>query len=147
RLMREMQAAQFHLAIVADEYGDIAGVITLEDCLEELVGEIVDEYDTDRADIEELPTGELIVAGTTNIDDLNDRLSVDLPNEDFDSVGGFIFSSLERVPEPGDVVEFEGHRFITELVEGRRVRRVRVEVPAGVVADTDESGEDADGSD
>ncbi|MGA1723452.1 MAG: hemolysin family protein, partial [Ilumatobacteraceae bacterium] len=147
RLMREMQASKFHLAIVADEYGDIAGVITLEDCLEELVGEIVDEYDTDRADIEELPTGELIVAGKTNIDDLNDRLSVDLPNEDFDSVGGFIFSSLERVPEPGDVVEFEGHRFITELVEGRRVRRVRVEVPAGVVADTDESGEDADGSD
>ncbi|MGA1061278.1 MAG: transporter associated domain-containing protein [Ilumatobacteraceae bacterium] len=119
----------------------------MEDCLEELVGEIVDEYDTDRADIEELPTGELIVAGKTNIDDLNDRLSVDLPNEDFDSVGGFIFSSLERVPEPGDVVEFEGHRFITELVEGRRVRRVRVEVPAEVAADTDESGEDADGSD
>ena len=147
RLMREMQAAKFHLAIVADEYGDIAGVITLEDCLEELVGEIVDEYDTDRADIEELPSGELIVAGKTNIDDLNDRLTVDLPNEDFDSVGGFIFSSLERVPEPGDVVEFEGHRFITELVEGRRVRRVRVEVPADVAADTDESGEDANGDD
>ena len=147
RLMREMQASKFHLAIVADEYGDIAGVITLEDCLEELVGEIVDEYDTDRADIEELPSGELIVAGKTNIDDLNDRLSVDLPNEDFDSVGGFIFSSLERVPEPGDVVEFEGHRFITELVEGRRVRRVRVEVPAEVAADTDDTGEDADGSD
>ena len=105
----------------------------------------MDEYDTDRADIEELPSGELIVAGKTNIDDLNDRLAVDLPNEDFDSVGGFIFSSLERVPEPGDVVEFEGHRFITEVVEGRRVRRVRVEVPP--VADDDAVSEGADDGD
>jgi putative hemolysin len=127
RLMREMQAGKFHLAIVADEYGDVVGLVTLEDCLEELVGEIVDEYDTDEIDIERLADGVLSVDGGVNIDDLSDELGIELPNSDFDSVGGFLFSSLERVPEQGDAVEFGGYRFVAHAVEGRRVRRVLVE--------------------
>ena len=138
RLMRDMQAGKFHLAIVADEYGDIAGLITLEDCLEELVGEIVDEYDVDTVEIERLANGDLVVDGGINIEDLGDELGVELPNTDFDSVGGFIFSTLERVPEEGDAVEFAAHRFVVESVEGRRVRRVRIEVPPPV--------DDGDGS-
>ena len=138
RLMRDMQAGKFHLAIVADEYGDIAGLITLEDCLEELVGEIVDEYDVDTVEIERLANGDLVVDGGINIEDLGDELGVELPNTDFDSVGGFIFSTLERVPEEGDTVEFAAHRFVVESVEGRRVRRVRIEVPPPV--------DDGDGS-
>jgi CBS domain containing-hemolysin-like protein len=130
RLMRDMQAGKFHLAIVADEYGDVAGLITLEDCLEELVGEIVDEYDVDTVEIERLANGDLVVDGGMNIEDLGDELGVELPNSDFDSVGGFVFSTLERVPEEGDAVEFADHRFVVESVEGRRVRRVRIEVPA-----------------
>ncbi|MEY2975811.1 MAG: hypothetical protein RIR49_2231 [Actinomycetota bacterium] len=141
RLMRDMQAGKFHLAIVADEYGDIAGLITLEDCLEELVGEIVDEYDVDTVEIERLDNGDLVVDGGLNIEDLGDELGVELPNSDFDSVGGFIFSTLERVPEEGDTVEFAEHRFVVESVEGRRVRRVRI-VPPPPVDDTESPGDE-----
>ena len=126
RLMREMQDSKFHIAIVADEYGDIAGLVTLEDCLEELVGEIVDEYDAEEYDIERFDDGTLLVDGGLNIGDVADELGIDIPNEDFDSVGGFIFSALERVPEPGDAIDFEGFAFVVESVEGRRVRRVRI---------------------
>jgi putative hemolysin len=135
RLMREMQAGKFHLAIVVDEYGGIAGLITLEDCLEELVGEIVDEYDTEVATVERLPNGDYLVDGGTSIDDLNDLLDVRLPNEDWDTVAGFVFGTLEHVPDPGEVVEFGGWRFVTEEVEGRRIRRIRIVVRA--VHDTD----------
>lgn len=126
RLMREMQDSKFHIAIVADEYGDIAGLVTLEDCLEELVGEIVDEYDAEEHDIERFDDGTLLVDGGLNIGDVADELGIDIPNEDFDSVGGFVFSALERVPEPGDAINFEGFAFVVESVEGRRVRRVRI---------------------
>ena len=126
RLMREMQDSKFHIAIVADEYGDIAGLVTLEDCLEELVGEIVDEYDAEEHDIERFDDGTLLVDGGLNIGDVADELGIDIPNEDFDSVGGFVFSALERVPEPGDAINFEGFTFVVESVEGRRVRRVRI---------------------
>ena len=126
RLMREMQDSKFHIAIVADEYGDIAGLVTLEDCLEELVGEIVDEYDAEEHDIERFDDGTLLVDGGRNIGDVADELGIDIPNEDFDSVGGFVFSALERVPEPGDAIDFEGFAFVVESVEGRRVRRVRI---------------------
>ncbi len=126
RLMREMQDSKFHIAIVADEYGDIAGLVTLEDCLEELVGEIVDEYDAEEHDIERFGDGTLLVDGGLNIGDVADELGIDIPNEDFDSVGGFVFSALERVPEPGDAIDCEGFAFVVESVEGRRVRRVRI---------------------
>jgi putative hemolysin len=128
RLMREMQAGKFHLAIVADEYGGIAGLITLEDCLEELVGEIVDEYDIEELLVQRLPTGEYLVDGGLPVDELNELLDVELPKEEWESVGGFLFGTLEHVPEPGEAVEFEGWRFAAEEVDGRRIRSVRVSV-------------------
>jgi CBS domain containing-hemolysin-like protein len=136
RLMREMQAGKFHLAIVVDEYGGIAGLITLEDCLEELVGEIVDEYDTEVATVERLPNGDYLVDGGTSIDDLNDLLDVNLPNEDWDTIAGFVFGTLEHVPELGEAVEFAGWRFVTDEVEGRRIRRVRIVVGQGQDSDS-----------
>jgi CBS domain containing-hemolysin-like protein len=136
RLMREMQAGKFHLAIVVDEYGGIAGLITLEDCLEELVGEIVDEYDTEVATVERLPNGDYLVDGGTSIDDLNDLLHVNLPNEDWDTIAGFVFGTLEHVPELGEAVEFAGWRFVTEEVEGRRIRRIRIVVGQGRESDS-----------
>jgi CBS domain containing-hemolysin-like protein len=126
RLMREMQAGKFHLAIVADEYGDVAGLITLEDCLEELVGEIVDEYDTEGAQVEHVGNGEVIVDGGMSINELNDLLDGDLPDDDWDTVAGLVFSTLEHVPSPGEVLEFAGWHFTAEEVEGRRIRLVRV---------------------
>ncbi len=126
RLMREMQAGKFHLAIVADEYGDVAGLITLEDCLEELVGEIVDEYDTEDHSVEQLANGDYLVDGGMSIDELNELLDGNLPNDDWDTLGGLVFSTLEHVPTPGEQLELDGWHFTAEEVEGRRVRRVRV---------------------
>ena len=137
RLMREMQAGKFHLAIVADEYGDVAGLITLEDCLEELVGEIVDEYDIDELGVERLPNGDLLVDGGMSIDELNELLDGKLPNDDWDTLGGLVFSTLEHVPVPGEELEFGGYQFTAEEVEGRRVRRVRVRVLAPAVGELD----------
>ena len=130
RLMKEMQQGKFHLAIVADEYGGIAGLITLEDCLEELVGEIVDEYDIEEIDVERLANGDYLVDGGISIHDLNELLDTDLPDDNWDTLGGFVFGTLEHVPEPGEEVDFDGWRFITEEIEGRRIRRVRIVVRA-----------------
>lgn len=134
RLMREMQAGKFHLAVVADEYGDISGLVTLEDCLEELVGEIVDEYDVEEHAVERLPDGDYLVDGGTSIDDLNDLLIGELPNDDWDTVGGLVFNMLEHVPVPGEVVEIDRWQFTAEEVEGRRIRLVRIRAlaPAAV---------------
>ena len=107
RLMREMQAQKFHLAIVADEYGNIVGLCTLEDCLEELVGEIVDEFDEETAVVEQLPDGTYRVDGKANVSELNDLLGVDLPDEEWDTVAGFVFGTLEHVPDPGEEVEYQ----------------------------------------
>jgi CBS domain containing-hemolysin-like protein len=132
RLMREMQAGKFHLAIVADEYGGIAGLVTLEDCLEELVGEIVDEYDIEEHTVERLPDGDYLVDGGTSIDELNELLGGSLPNDDWDTLGGLVFNTLGHVPDPGEELEVEGWRLTAEEVEGRRIRLVRVRLPETV---------------
>jgi magnesium and cobalt exporter, CNNM family len=126
RVMRAMQRDKFHLAIVADEYGGIAGLVTLEDCLEELVGEIVDEYDVEDVGVERLPDGGYVVDGGTPIEDINELLELRLPNEDWDTVGGFIFGTLEHVPDVGESVDHDGWRFAVDEVDGRRIRRVRI---------------------
>jgi putative hemolysin len=144
RLMREMQRDKFHLAIVADEYGGIAGLVTLEDCLEELVGEIIDEYDVEDVDIERLPNGDYLVDGGTPVEDINELLDITLPDEDWDTVGGFIFGTLEHVPEVGESVAHESWRFTVDEVDGRRVRLVRISyVSASSRPESDEQPIDA----
>jgi len=128
RLMRQMQAEKFHLSLVADEYGSLAGLITLEDCLEELVGEIVDEHDEETPEIERLADGDFLVDGGTSISDLNELLGVHIPDDEYDTVGGFLFGTLEHVPDVGESVVFEAWRFTAVEVEGRRIRRVQVTV-------------------
>ena len=125
-LMREMQAQKYHLAIVADEYGAIAGMITLEDCLEELVGDIIDEHDTEQEEVERLSNGDYIVDGGMSVNDLNDLLELNLPDDDWETIGGFLFGTLGHVPLVGETVDFEGWRFSAIELEGRRVRRVSV---------------------
>ncbi len=126
RLMREMQAGKFHMAIVANEYGEISGLITLEDCLEELVGEIVDEYDVEEHDIQQLPDGDLLVDGGTPIHELNEVLNIDLPDEDWDTIGGLVFSTLEHVPAEGEELVYDGWHITAVEMEGRRIRKVRL---------------------
>jgi len=126
-LMREMQARSTHMAIVIDEYGGTAGLVTLEDLIEELVGEISDETDTNRQQVEVEPSGEIVVHDTSlNLDDLNDAHDLVLPEGDWDSVGGFVFATLGRVPEVGDVVETEAASLSVEKMDGRRIGQIRI---------------------
>jgi CBS domain containing-hemolysin-like protein len=126
RLMREMQAEKFHLALVADEYGALAGLITLEDCLEELVGEIIDEHDEEDDEVQSLADGAYLVDGGMSIDDLNDLLGTNIPDDDYDTVAGFLFGTLEHVPKEGESVVRDAWRFIAAEVDGRRIRQVKV---------------------
>jgi CBS domain containing-hemolysin-like protein len=144
RLMREMQAEKFHLAMVADEYGAIAGLVTLEDCLEELVGEIVDEYDEEQPEVDRLADGDYLVDGTMSIGDLNDLLNIEVPDADWDTVAGFLFGTLEHVPEVGEGIEHDGWRFEAAEIDGRRIRRVKVTVLPE--SDADEAADEAGGA-
>ena len=126
KLMREMQRDHFHLAIVADEYGSIVGLVTLEDCLEELVGDIIDEHDDEDQMVTSLTNGEFLVDGAMSISDFNEQFDLELPDEDWDTVGGFVFATLEHVPRIGESIDFDGWKFTAEEVEGRRIRIVRV---------------------
>lgn len=126
RLMREMQAQKFHLALVADEYGAFAGLVTLEDCLEELVGEIVDEHDVEDAEVQRLADGDYLVDGSMSISDLNDLLGLGVPDDDWDTVAGFLFGTLEHVPDQGESIVHDGWRFAAAEVDGRRIRQVKV---------------------
>jgi putative hemolysin len=130
-VMREMQAGKQHLAIVVDEYGGTAGLITLEDVLEELVGEISDEYDVDHARVELLDDGKVQVDASLSIDEVNELTGIDLPEGDWDTVGGFLYHLLGHVPNEGESVVYDGHRLVAEKVNGRRIARVLIGATTG----------------
>jgi len=125
-LMREMQAQKFHLAIVIDEYGGTAGLVSLEDLIEEVVGEIVDEFDVENPLIENRADGSIWVNGRVTIADLSDELDVELPDDEWDTVGGLIFTRLGHVPEEGESVDTANFRFLVKEVVGRRIARVQI---------------------
>jgi CBS domain containing-hemolysin-like protein len=125
-LMREMQAKKLHMAVVVDEYGGTAGLVTLEDLIEELVGEIVDEYDVEEPSVESLAGGDVRVNARMPIDEINELLDTELPEGDWDTVGGLVYNLLGHVPVEGETVECDGHRLRAEKVQGRRIGRVRI---------------------
>jgi putative hemolysin len=136
-LLREMQNQQFHMAVVVDEYGGTAGLVTLEDLLEEIVGEITDEYDVEEPGVERLPDGSLRVPGRTPIDDVSEALGVELPDTEWDTVGGLVFNLLGHVPFEGERVRFQDLEFRTERVQGRRIVSVRITPPKPAAGDTE----------
>ena len=125
-LLREMQTEKFHMAIVVDEYGGTAGLVTMEDLLEEIVGEITDEYDVEEPQMERLPDGTLRVPGRTPIDEVNELLDVDLPQDEWDTVGGLVFNTLGHVPVEGECCREHGLEFCAERVQGRRIVSVLI---------------------
>ena len=143
-LLVEMRQASFNIAIVLDEYGETAGLITLEDILEEIVGEIHDEYDENEEDfIQEISDREYIVEGSINLDDLNDRLDLNLSSEEYDSLGGFIIEYLDRLPEKGDsITTEEGIRMVVETLDKNRIESVHLYLPEP--ASTDDSHKEND---
>jgi CBS domain containing-hemolysin-like protein len=128
-LLTEFRRTNQHLAVVVDEYGELEGIVTLEDLLEEIVGEIEDEFDLPDESIERLEDGRVRVHGTFPIDDFNEQFGVSLPIEDYHTLGGFVFGMLGRAPEPGDEVEHEGIRFTVLTVEGSRIERLEIVLP------------------
>ncbi|HVM19639.1 MAG TPA: hemolysin family protein [Egibacteraceae bacterium] len=125
-LLREMQADKVHLAIVVDEYGATVGLVTIEDILEEIVGEIVDEYDREEKLVEPLGENVWRLDARVSVDELNEMLGTDLPNEEWDTLGGLLFGLLGHVPSPGERVEIEGIRLTAERIRGRRIAKVLV---------------------
>jgi CBS domain containing-hemolysin-like protein len=120
-ILKEFQTRKLQMAIVIDEWGSVEGLITIEDIIEEIVGEIQDEFDEGEAAIEQISDELFAVDGRIPITDINDRFDLDLPHEDFDTIGGYILGSLGRPPETGDTVEAEGVTMQVKSVDGPRV--------------------------
>jgi len=125
-LLREMQGSRVHMAVVVDEFGSTAGLVTIEDLLEELVGEIEDEYDDEAPMVESLGEGSYLIDARLGVEELGELLGADLPDEDWDTVGGLILGLAGGVPKEGETFELDSHVFTAERVEGRRVARIRV---------------------
>ena len=147
-LLVEMRQASFNIAIVLDEYGETSGLITLEDILEEIVGEIHDEYDeNEEENIKAVGKHEYIIEGSTNLDDLNDSLDLNLESEDYDSLGGLIIEHLDRLPQMGDeVVTEDGIRLVVEKLDKNRVETVHVYLPERTDTEEEADEENSDPS-
>ena len=126
-LLAEFRKTNQHMAIVVDEYGSTEGIVTLENVLEEIVGEIEDEYDLPDEDVERLDDHRILVDGTFPIDDFNEQFHQELPQEDYHTVAGFVFGELGRAPETGDEVVWDGLRFAVVETEGPRIERLEIE--------------------
>ncbi len=125
-MLREMQRDKFHMAIVVDEYGGTAGLVTLEDLIEELVGEIADEFDIDDPIVEPVPGGGIRVHARTPLDEVNDLLGARLPEGDWDTVGGLVYDRIGHVPVEGESVDVPGWRLTAQRIQGRRIGRVSI---------------------
>jgi putative hemolysin len=125
-LLRELQNQRVHMAIVVDEYGSVAGLVTIEDLVEEIIGDIKDEYDTEEQLFERVGENEYLVDAKVSLDDLNDLLDSKLESEDYDTLGGFVYANLDKIPTIGDTVTEDGFRFTVMGTKGRRVTKVRV---------------------
>jgi putative hemolysin len=139
-LLHDFRRTKEHLAVVVDEYGTTEGIVTLEDLLEEIVGEIEDEFDLPDESVEQLPDGRIRISGTFSVDDFNEQFARALPVDDYHTMAGFVFGLLGRAPEPGDEVSHDGTHFTVVDVEGTRIERIDVEFTA--VEAAPEDGED-----
>jgi len=126
-LLDELKAGKNHMAVVLDEYGDITGIVTIEDVLEEIVGEIEDEHDKDSGTlIKEIAEGEYLVSALTPIDVFNEKFNSSLSDKDFDTLGGIVMHHFARFPKPNDAINIEGLRFVINSLERRRIKRIKV---------------------
>jgi putative hemolysin len=125
-LLTEFRRTNQHIAIVIDEYGSMEGIVTLEDLLEEIVGEIEDEFDLPDETVERVDESTIRIDGTFPIDDFNEQFEADLPQEDYHTMAGFVFGQLGRGAEPGDEVAHDGLLFRVDSVEGQRIDRLTV---------------------
>ena len=127
-LLRDLRKRRLHIAIVVDEYGGTSGLVTMEDIIEEIVGEIEDEYDTEPPPIIELSAGSFMVDGPVTISDLNEHLDLRIPEGKFETVGGLIYDLVGSLPEKGQIVKYHNIKFVVHRVEGQRIIKVKLTV-------------------
>jgi magnesium and cobalt transporter len=125
-LLKEFRQKRVHIAVVVDEYGGMAGIVCLEDILEQIVGDIQDEYDDEEENIKRLGPDSFICDARTLIGDINEELGVNLPSDSGDTIGGFVFNLFGKVPNTGDTIVYEDIRFKIEKVEGRKLKEIGV---------------------
>jgi len=143
--MSEMRREGHHLAIVVDEYGGTDGIVTLEDLMEEVIGEIHDEYDVAEEPARALPAGDVEVDGLLNLEDFQDRTGLELPEGPYETVAGFVINELGRLPQVDESVVALGQRFTVTELDGRRIARVRLtQVPEAAPDDTQSTEQSAD---
>ncbi len=142
-LLRDFRRTKEHMAVVIDEYGAMEGIVTLEDLLEEIVGEIEDEFDLPDESVERVDEHRIRIHGTFTIDDFNEEFHVSLPEEDYNTVGGFVFGELGHAPHEGDTVVHDGLRFTVYETDGNRIERLEVEFQP-VVKVSERSDEDTE---
>jgi CBS domain containing-hemolysin-like protein len=135
-LLHEMQRQRVHMAVVVDEYGAVVGLVTIEDVVEEIIGDIKDEYDKEEQIFEQVSDTEFLVDAKISVDDLNERIDADLPAQDYDTLGGFVYTQLDKIPAVGDVVTYKDLTITVLGTKGRRVTKVKI---------VRESGPDASG--
>ena len=126
QLLEEMKKEKTQMAIVVDEYGGTAGLLTIEDLVEVIVGDIDDEYDEEEEEIVKINDNEYLVEGRTKISDVNEQLGINLESEEFDSLGGFIIGYLKRIPEENEIIEVEGVKFKVESIDKNRINKIRI---------------------
>lgn len=125
-LLHLMQSSHMHIAIIVDEYGSNSGLVTLEDLIEEIVGEIKDEFDIEEKTIEALSDGSFLVDGRISVSEINEKIKTSLPEGDYDTLGGFVFSLLGKLPSIGDAVRYDDLKIIVERISKRRITRVKI---------------------
>ncbi|HEX6541444.1 MAG TPA: hemolysin family protein [Ktedonobacterales bacterium] len=126
-LLREMQSQRVHMAIVVDEYGSVAGLVTIEDVVEEIIGDIQDEYDVEERLFEKLGENDFILDAKVSLDEFEELVERELPEDGYETVGGFVISQLDKIPSVGDTVRFEDMAFTVLGTKGRRITKLRVE--------------------
>ena len=127
-LLREIRQKRVHLVIVIDEYGSVAGLVTIEDLVEEIVGDIQDEFDHEEILYERVKDDEYVFSAKISIYDFNDIMDTKLENVDYDTLGGFLYAQLDKIPVVGDSIVFGYHRFTVLTTRGRRITKVKVEL-------------------
>ena len=125
-LLREFKRRHIHIAIAIDEYGGISGIVCMEDIIEEIVGDIQDEFDKEQEDILTVSDNVWLCDARVNLDDLNESIEADFPNEDFDSLGGFVFDLFGKVPVKFEKATWKNYDFIVQDIEGHRINVVKV---------------------
>jgi CBS domain containing-hemolysin-like protein len=125
-LLREFRRRRVHIAVVVDEYGGVSGIACLEDIIEEIVGDIQDEFDNEREDILEIGDGVYLCDARANIEDLNEELDAELPDEDFDTLGGFVFDLFGKIPVKYEKVSYRGLDFIVQNMDGHKIKTVKI---------------------